>query len=85
MHVQESNMVVHGGQLPRKNHSFSDLPGSRGTWNTILRIPFPHSKTIFIGVGRDIWPHVTGRNTVRWTPCKVTVARTGIQRPSPRS
>ena len=30
MHFQESNTVVHGGQLPRKNQSFSDLPGSRG-------------------------------------------------------
>ena len=26
MHFQESNTVVHGGQLPRKNQSFSDLP-----------------------------------------------------------
>ena len=30
MHFQESNTVVHGGELPRKNQSFSDLPGSRG-------------------------------------------------------
>ena len=25
MHIQESNMVVHSGQLPRKNHTFSPL------------------------------------------------------------
>ena len=31
MHFQESNMVVHSGQLPRKNHTFSGLPGSRGS------------------------------------------------------
>jgi hypothetical protein len=30
MHFQESKMVVHGGQLPRKTLSFSDLPGSCG-------------------------------------------------------
>jgi hypothetical protein len=36
MHFQESNTVVHGGQIPRKNQSFSDLPGSRGVWLLLL-------------------------------------------------
>ena len=54
--AEEDSQVVHGGQLPRKNQAFSDLPGSRGTPNgsrkkmvpnwitgTIFSVNFPPS------------------------------------------
>ena len=53
MHFQESNMVVHGGQLPRKNHSFSDSPGSRGLSSHLQKLFCPPRSSGFAVFGCD--------------------------------